>query len=132
MTGVAEHVSSCKLMFSSETEDLNTKMFTKSMNFPVKNLALVSLCTKNVNFKTWNWFLIENGRSRPKTTSESHNDRIGFCRSLKPVCFGLPPVTSPLSCILFKGVFFNLNGVSVMWMGFYNFGWGIEILALTF
>ena len=46
ITGVAEHVSSCKLMFSSETEDLNAKMFTKSLNFPVKNLALVSLCTK--------------------------------------------------------------------------------------
>ena len=59
ITDVAEHVSSCKLMFSSETDNLNTKMFTKSMNFPVKNLALVSLCTKNVNFKTWNWFLIK-------------------------------------------------------------------------
>ena len=35
-------------MFSSETKDLNTKMFTKSMNFAVKNLALVSLCTKKL------------------------------------------------------------------------------------
>ena len=52
ITGVAEHVSSCKLMFSSKTEDLHTKIFAKSMNFPVKNLALVSLCTKNVNFKS--------------------------------------------------------------------------------
>ena len=49
-TGVAEHVSSCKLMFSGETEGLNTKMFTKSMNFPVKNLTLVSLCTKKPKF----------------------------------------------------------------------------------
>ena len=46
-------------MFSSETEDLNTKMFMKTMNFPVNNLALVSLCTKNLTFKTWNWFLIK-------------------------------------------------------------------------
>ena len=90
ITDVAEHVGNCKLMFSSETEDLNTKMFTKTMNFPLNNLALVSLCTKkNLNFKTSNWFLIKkNGRSRPKTTSETHNDRIGFCCSLKPVCFG--------------------------------------------
>ena len=50
IASVAEHVSSCKLMFSSETEDLNTKMFTNSMNFPVKNLALVSLCTKKRKF----------------------------------------------------------------------------------
>ena len=56
--GVAGHVSNCKLMFSSETEDQNTKTFTKTMNFPVNNLALVSLCTKNLTFKTWNWFLI--------------------------------------------------------------------------
>ena len=41
ITGVAEHVSSCKLMFGSETEDLNTKMFTKNMNIPVNNLALI-------------------------------------------------------------------------------------------
>ena len=40
ITGVAEDVSSCKLMFSSETEDLNTKMFIKSMNFPVKKPCL--------------------------------------------------------------------------------------------
>ena len=87
--GVAGHVSNCKLMFSSETEDLNTKMFTKTMNFPVNNLDLVSLCTKNLTFKTWNWFLIKkNGRSRPYTTSETHNDRISFCCSLKPICFG--------------------------------------------
>ena len=33
ITDVAEHVSSCKLMFSTEAEDLNSKMFTKSMNF---------------------------------------------------------------------------------------------------
>ena len=46
ITDVAEHVSSCKLMFISETEDLNTKMFSKSMIFLVKNLALVSLWTK--------------------------------------------------------------------------------------
>ena len=52
ITGVAEHVNSCSLMFSGETEDLSTKMFTKSVNFPVKNLAFVSLCTKNLNFKT--------------------------------------------------------------------------------
>ena len=72
--GVTGHVSNCKLMFSSETEYLNTKMFTKTMNFPVNNLALVSLCTKNLTFETWNWFLIKkNGRSRPKTTSETHN-----------------------------------------------------------
>ena len=44
--GVAGHVSNCKLMFSSETEDQNTKTFTKTMNFPVNNLALVSLCAK--------------------------------------------------------------------------------------
>ena len=50
ITGVAEHVSSCKLMFSSETEDLNTKMFMKSINFLVKNLALFSLCTKKCKF----------------------------------------------------------------------------------
>ena len=50
ITGVAEHVSSCKLMFSSETEDLNTKMFTKSVNLTVKNFALVSLCTKKRKF----------------------------------------------------------------------------------
>ena len=50
ITDVAEHVSSCKLMFSSETEDLNTKMFTKSMNFLVKNLALVSFWTKKLKF----------------------------------------------------------------------------------
>ena len=56
--GVAGHVSNSKLMFSSETEDQNTKTFTKTMNFPVNNLALVSLCTKNLTFKTWNWFLI--------------------------------------------------------------------------
>ena len=37
-------------MFSSETKDLNTKMFTSSMNFLVKNLALVSLCTKKPKF----------------------------------------------------------------------------------
>ena len=37
-------------MFSSETEDLTTKMFTKSMNFPVENFALVSLCTKKRKF----------------------------------------------------------------------------------
>ena len=37
--GVAGHVSNCKLMFSSETEDLNTKMFAKTMNIPVNNLA---------------------------------------------------------------------------------------------
>ena len=37
-------------MFRSETEDLNTKTFTKTMNFPVNNLALVSLCTKKLNF----------------------------------------------------------------------------------
>ena len=49
--GVARHVSSCKLMFGSETEDLNTKMFTKTMNFPVNNLALVSLCTKILNLE---------------------------------------------------------------------------------
>ena len=49
--GVAGHVSNCKLMFSSETEDQNTKMFTKTMNFPVNNLALVSLCTKNLILK---------------------------------------------------------------------------------
>ena len=55
---VAGHVSNCKLMFSSETEDQNTKTFKKTMNFPVNNLALVSLCTKNLTFKTWNWFLI--------------------------------------------------------------------------
>ena len=86
-------------------------MFTKTMNFPMNHLALVSLCTKklktflagiecadhthfsgvimsirsfflfvqkNLTFKTWNWFLIKNGRSRPKTTSETHNDEIGF------------------------------------------------------
>ena len=35
-------------MFSGETEDLNTKMFMTRMNFPVKNLALVSLCTKKI------------------------------------------------------------------------------------
>ena len=45
---VNKHVSSCKLMFNSETEELTTKRFTKSMNFPVKNLALVSLCTKQL------------------------------------------------------------------------------------
>ena len=28
------------------------------LNFPVNNLALVSLCIKNLTFKTWNWFLI--------------------------------------------------------------------------
>ena len=28
-------------MFGSETEDLNTKMFTKTMNFPVSSLAFV-------------------------------------------------------------------------------------------
>ena len=39
---VAEHVSNCILMFSSETEDLNTKIFTKTMNFPVNNLALLN------------------------------------------------------------------------------------------
>ena len=38
ITGVAENVSRCQLMFSSETEDLNTKMFMKSMNFPAKTL----------------------------------------------------------------------------------------------
>ena len=48
--GVAGHVSNCKLMFSGETEDLNTKMFTKTVNFPVNNLALVSICTKKLNF----------------------------------------------------------------------------------
>ena len=53
---------SLKLIFSGETDDLHTKMFMKSMNFPVKNLALVSLCIKNVNFKTENWFLIRNRR----------------------------------------------------------------------
>ena len=50
ITVVAEHVSSCKLIFSSETEDLNTKMFMKSMNFLLKNLALVSLCTEKLKF----------------------------------------------------------------------------------
>ena len=75
-------------MFSSETQDQTTKTFTKTMNFPVNNLALVSLCTKKtLSFKTWNW-LIKNGRSQPETTSETHDDRIGFCCSLKAVCFG--------------------------------------------
>ena len=37
-------------MFGSETEDLNTKMFTKTINFPVNNLVLVSLFTKKLNF----------------------------------------------------------------------------------
>ena len=32
--------------------------------------------------------LDKNGRSRPKTASETHNNRIGFCCSLKPVCIG--------------------------------------------
>ena len=48
--GIAGHVSNCKLMFSSETEDQNTKTFMKTMNFPVNNLALVSLGTKNLKF----------------------------------------------------------------------------------
>ena len=56
--GIAGHVSNRKLMFSIETEDQNTKPFTKTMNFPVNNLALVSLCTKNLTFKTWNWFFV--------------------------------------------------------------------------
>ena len=88
ITDVAEHVSSCKLMFSSESEDLHTKMFTKTMNFPVKKLVLVSLCIKKLKFKDLALVLDKtNGRSRPKTTSGTHNDRIGFCCSLKPVCF---------------------------------------------
>ena len=62
---IAGHVSNCKLMFSSETEDENTKMFTKTMNFPVNNLALVSLCTKNLTFKTSNWFLIRKQMEDP-------------------------------------------------------------------
>ena len=80
MRDVAEHVSSCKLMFSSETEDLNTKMFSKSMNFLVKNPGLVSLCTKKLKFYDLELVLDKKiGRSRPKTTSETHYDRIGFC-----------------------------------------------------
>ena len=62
-------------------------MFMKPMNFPVNNLALVSLCTKNLTFKTWNWSK-KNGRSQPKMTTETHDDRIGFCCSLKAICFG--------------------------------------------
>ena len=61
-------------------------MFTKTMNFPVNNFALLPLCTK------WNWFLIKKEIEDPslyaKTTSETQNDRIGFCCPLKPVCFG--------------------------------------------
>ena len=61
ITDVVEHVSSCKLMLSSETEDLNTKLFTKSMNFLVENVAFsLTLDQKNLNFKIWNWFLIKN------------------------------------------------------------------------
>ena len=50
-------------------------------------LAVTNWCSV-VKQKTWTWFLIKNVRSRPKTTSETHNDRTGFCCSLKPVCFG--------------------------------------------
>ena len=64
-------------------------MFTKTTNFPLHSLALLSLCTKKLTFRTWNWFLIKkNGRSRPETTSETQNDRIGFCCPLKCICFG--------------------------------------------
>ena len=57
------------------------------MNFPVNNLALVSLCTKNLKF--YDLELVDkNERSQPETTSETHDDRIGFCCSLKAVCFG--------------------------------------------
>ena len=75
-------------MFSSETEDLSMKTFTKSMNFSVKNLALVSLYTKKLEFQDLELVLDKNERSRPKTTSETHTNQIGFCCSVKSVCFG--------------------------------------------
>ena len=47
ITGAAEHVSSCKLMFTSKTEDLNRKIFMKSMNFPnEKSCFSLTLCQK--------------------------------------------------------------------------------------